>query len=393
MIIQIKVPSPGESVTEVEISSWFVQNGDYVQKGQILAEIESDKATLEIPSEYDGLIKFSKKVGDKIKVGDILCYIDILKKKNKEKITNNYIEKKISPASRKMLQEKKISLDLIKGTGKHGAITKQDCINYELEQNSFLSNKNHQIKKKNIRLERTTPLSSLRKKISDRLVSIKNKTASLTTFNEVDMNEIFIIRKRYKDIFKKKHGLSLGFMSFFTISCVRSLKMYPDINAMIEGSNKVNFEYYDISIAISGPKGLFVPVIKNVEYMSFKEIEKEIDRLSKRVKNGKISINEMTGGTFTITNGGIFGSMLSTPIINPPQSAILGMHQIKNRVVVINGSIQIRPIMYLALTYDHRIIDGKEAVGFLSSIKESIENPIKFLMGGKVSNINQTLDL
>ncbi|WP_185863288.1 2-oxoglutarate dehydrogenase complex dihydrolipoyllysine-residue succinyltransferase [Blattabacterium cuenoti] len=403
MIIQIKVPSPGESITELEVSAWLVKNGDYVHKDQTIGEIDSDKATLEISAEENGIITLMKDKGEKVRVGDVLCIIDSSKEKIKEqqeKVIHehkNPVEKDPtqipSPASKKILNEKNISIESIQGTGKHGRITKKDCIYHleKLEKNetSFISNMNRPI----YRSKTSAPLSSLRKKIAERLVYAKNQTASLTTFNEVDMREIFMIRKKYKDLFKKKHGVNLGFMSFFTLSCVRALQLYPDINATISGEEKINFEYCDISIAISGPKGLMVPVIRNAEHLSFRGIEQEIYRLSTRVHNGTISIDEMTGGTFTITNGGVFGSMLSTPIINPPQSAILGMHKIMERPVVVNGSIEIRPIMYLALSYDHRIIDGKESVGFLVSIKESIENPVQFLMGGNEGNIYKKLEL
>ncbi|WP_341662607.1 2-oxoglutarate dehydrogenase complex dihydrolipoyllysine-residue succinyltransferase [Blattabacterium cuenoti] len=399
MIIQIKVPSPGESITEVEVSTWLVKNGDYVHKGQIIAEIDSDKATLEIFSEENGIITFMVEKGERIRVGDVLCIIESSKEDTKKHLiqekkdhvkkvypTNKNI-KIPSPASKKFLKEKNIFIESVQATGKHGRITKKDCI-FHLEKNETPT-----ITAMYNRSKTKTPLSSLRRKLSERLVYVKNQTASLTTFNEVDMLEIFIIRKKYKDLFKKKHGVNLGFMSFFTLSCVRALKLYPDVNAMISETEKINFEYYDISIAISGPKGLMVPVIRNAEYLSFREIEQEIYKLSTRVHNGKISIDEMTGGTFTITNGGVFGSMLSTPIINPPQSAILGMHKIMERPVVVNGSIEIRPIMYLSLSYDHRIIDGRESVGFLVSVKESIENPIKFLMGGSEETISNKLEL
>ncbi|BBA16987.1 2-oxoglutarate dehydrogenase complex dihydrolipoyllysine-residue succinyltransferase [Blattabacterium cuenoti] len=409
MIIQIKVPSPGESITEVEVSTWLVKNGDYVHKGQAIAEIDSDKATLEVSSEENGIITFMVEKGKRVKVGDVLCIINSSvknikkskektsqeKKDNVEKIFSENKNIKIpSPASKKILKEKNISIESIQGSGKHGRITKKDCIFYlKKNKSSFTSNNSICNEITNKRSKIKTPLSSLRRKLSERLIYVKNQTASLTTFNEVDMLEIFLIRKKYKDRFKKKHGVNLGFMSFFTMSCIRGLKLYPDINSMISGKDKINFEYYDISIAISGPKGLMVPVIRNAEHLSFRKIEQEIYKLSTRVHNGKISIDEMKGGTFTITNGGVFGSMLSTPIINPPQSAILGMHKIMERPIVINGSIEIRPIMYLALSYDHRIIDGRESVGFLVSVKESIENPIKFLMGGNEENISNSLEL
>ncbi|WP_185878482.1 2-oxoglutarate dehydrogenase complex dihydrolipoyllysine-residue succinyltransferase [Blattabacterium cuenoti] len=402
MIIKVKVPSPGESITEVEVASWFVKNGDYVSKNQVIAEIDSDKATLEISAEENGVISLMVEKGNKIQVGDVLCIIDTSKKKsidNEEKIQKkqDIIKKIPSPASKKILSEKNISIEFIQGTGKEVKITKKNCILDELSTDNTDSSLSpiidESIPTYRSREKKITPLSSLRRKLSERLVSVKNQTAVLTTFNEVDMQEIFIIRKKYKNIFKEKHGVNLGFMSFFTLSCVRALKLYPDVNAMISGSEKINFEYYDISIAISGSKGLMVPVIRNAEDLSFRGIEKEIHRLSTRVRNGKITINEMTGGTFTITNGGVFGSMLSTPIINPPQSAILGIHKVVERPVVINGAIVIRPVMYLALSYDHRIIDGRESVGFLVSVKEAIENPIKFLMEGSENNIHRVLEL
>ncbi|WP_185865052.1 dihydrolipoyllysine-residue succinyltransferase [Blattabacterium cuenoti] len=375
MIVEIKVPSPGESISEVEISSWLVKDGDYVKKGQIIAEIDSDKATLEVASEENGIIKIFGKKGEKINVGDRLCSIETIEN----------IKKIVSPASKKILREKNMPIKETIGTGKNGRIIKEDYLNKTYNKNNVFS--------ENKRKKIITPLSLLRRKLSDRLVNIKNKAAILTTFNEVDMKEVLSIRKKYKDLFEEKHGVKLGFMSFFTLSCVRALKSYPDVNSIIEEKNQINFEYIDISIAISGPKGLMVPVIRNAEDLSFMRIEKNIKKLSEKVRNGSISIEEMKGGTFTITNGGVFGSMLSTPIINPPQSAILGMHKIVERPVVINGSLTIRPIMYLALSYDHRIIDGKESVGFLSSIKESIENPIKFLMDGKEENIPKKLEL
>ncbi|WP_185853374.1 2-oxoglutarate dehydrogenase complex dihydrolipoyllysine-residue succinyltransferase [Blattabacterium cuenoti] len=397
MITKVKVPSPGESITEVEISTWFVKDGDYVSKGQTIAEIDSDKATLEISAEENGVINLMVKKGEKIQVGDVLCLIDTSKEckkefhqnKNDEKEFHSVNAKILSPASKKILKEKNIPIESVQGTGKDGRITKADCV--FIENQTFSSSVERSITI--YRSKTRTLLSSLRRKLAERLVSIKNETASLTTFNEVDMQEVFLIRKKYKEIFQERHGVHLGFMSFFTLSCVRALKMYPDVNAMISGEEKINFEYCDISIAISGPKGLMVPVIRNAEHLSFRGIEQEINKLSTRIQNGTISIDEMTGGTFTITNGGVFGSMLSTPIINPPQSAILGMHKIMERPVAINGSVEIRPIMYLALSYDHRIIDGRESVGFLKAVKESIENPIKFLMRGSEKNIHKILEL
>ncbi|WP_185872790.1 2-oxoglutarate dehydrogenase complex dihydrolipoyllysine-residue succinyltransferase [Blattabacterium cuenoti] len=392
MILKVKVPSPGESINEVEISSWTVKNGEFVSQNQIIAELDSDKATLEITAEQSGIITILVEQGKTIPVGTIICNIDTSKTiKSDNKILNkhqivqkNVVQKNIanwpSPSAQKIINEHNLIINNIKGTGKNGRITKTDCIN---------SIKNQSLN----RSSTITPLSSLRKKVSERLVSVKNQTAMLTTFNEVDMTEIILIRNQYNSIFQEKHGIKLGFMSFFTLASIRGLRLFPDVNAMISIEEKINFNYFDISIAISGPKGLMVPVIRNAENLSFVGIEKEIINLATRVKNGKISINEMKGGNFTITNGGIFGSMLSTPIINPPQSAILGMHKIMNRPIVIQKSIKIRPMMYLALSYDHRIIDGKESVGFLCTIKETLENPIQFLMGGNSLNIPKILEL
>ncbi|MFP3037411.1 MAG: 2-oxo acid dehydrogenase subunit E2 [Candidatus Karelsulcia muelleri] len=353
MILEIKVPSPGESITEVEISSLLVNNGDFVKKNQVIAEIDSDKATLEICAEASGRLFFKAKKGDTLKVGELLCIIDT---------DTSFLKKK----------EDKF-LDL-----------KKDLLN--LKEENFLKKKN---KNKFNRFFIVKKLTKLRQTISEKLVEVKNKTAMLTTFNEVDMRNILYLKNKYKFSFKEKHGVKLGFMAFFVKSCIRALKNYPDINSMIDdkGKNKICFKYYDINIAVAGPKGLLVPVIRNADTLSFREIEKTIKNFSLKIKNSTISIDEMIGGTFTITNGGIFGSMLSTPIINPPQSAILGMHSIVERPIVKLGKIKVIPIMYLALSYDHRIIDGKEAVGFLFSIKESIENPIKFLIGSK-ENLN-----
>jgi len=361
MILEIKAPSPGESITEIEISSWLVKDGSYVPKGKIIAEIDSDKATLEISAPDSGKIRLKAKKGDIVSVGDVIGLID----------TDSNLEEApgVAPASqapsaKKILYEKGID------TVKVGKILKKDALKANM--GSFTT--------KTSRSFKISMLSKLRRKISERLVSVKNNTAILTTFNEVDMSQIFYLRNKFKEKFKERHGVNLGFMSFFTKSCVRALKLYPDVNAMIDGENKISFDYCDISIAISGPKGLVVPVLRNAEFITFKGIEQEIKRLYSRVQEGVISVDEMTGGTFTITNGGVFGSMLSTPIINPPQSAILGMHKIAERPVVINGKVQIRPIMYLALSYDHCLLDGREAVSFLLSIKESIEDPINYLM-------------
>ncbi|XMD98882.1 MAG: 2-oxo acid dehydrogenase subunit E2 [Candidatus Karelsulcia muelleri] len=356
MILEIKVPSPGESITEVEISSLLVNNGDFVKKNQVIAEIDSDKATLEICAEASGRLFLKAKKGDTLKVGELFCIID-----------TSFLKKDL------LKEEKK---DLLKEE-------KKDL----LKEENFLKKKN-----KFNRFFIVKKLTKLRQTISEKLVEVKNKTAMLTTFNEVDMRNILYLKNKYKFSFQEKHGVKLGFMAFFVKSCIRALKNYPDINSMIDdkGKNKICFKYYDINIAVAGPKGLLVPVIRNAETLSFREIEKTIKNFSLKIKNSTLSIDEMIGGTFTITNGGIFGSMLSTPIINPPQSAILGMHSIVERPIVKLGKIKVIPIMYLALSYDHRIIDGKEAVGFLFSIKESIENPIKFLIGSK-ENLNNFL--
>ncbi|WGS82988.1 MAG: 2-oxo acid dehydrogenase subunit E2 [Candidatus Karelsulcia muelleri] len=364
MILEIKVPSPGESITEVEISSLLVNNGDFVKKNQVIAEIDSDKATLEICAEASGRLFLKAKKGDTLKVGELLCIID-----------TSFLKKDLLKEEKKDLlkEEKK---DLLKEE-------KKDL----LKEENFLKKKN-----KFNRFFIVKKLTKLRQTISEKLVEVKNKTAMLTTFNEVDMRNILYLKNKYKFSFQEKHGVKLGFMAFFVKSCIRALKNYPDINSMIDdkGKNKICFKYYDINIAVAGPKGLLVPVIRNAETLSFREIEKTIKNFSLKIKNSTLSIDEMIGGTFTITNGGIFGSMLSTPIINPPQSAILGMHSIVERPIVKLGKIKVIPIMYLALSYDHRIIDGKEAVGFLFSIKESIENPIKFLIGSK-ENLNNFL--
>lgn len=399
MIIEIKVPSPGESINEVEITSWFIKNGDYVKKDQIIGEIDSDKATLDISAQESGIINIIIESGNRVPVGTTICSIntssleslELLEKKEEKLINNtikldnkkNYFINKPSPSARKILDEGGIAYDKVIGTGKLGRITKNDAI-------SAISSISMGKKTNFARTYKSSPLSTLRRKISERLVYVKNNTAMLTTFNEIDMSEIFRIRNLYKDIFQEKHGVKLGFMSFFTKASVKSLFMFPDINAMIDNENKINFDYCDISIAVSSSKGLMVPVLRNCEFLSFRGIEQEIKRLSLKVQDGKISLDEMTGGTFTITNGGIFGSMLSTPILNPPQSAILGMHNIIKRPVCINDNIEVRPIMYVALSYDHRLIDGKDSVSFLTTLKESIENPEKNLMN---YNIEKALEL
>ena len=397
MVLEMQIPSPGESISEVEIAQWLVSDGDYVKKDQIIAEIDSDKATLELPAEQSGIINLKANEGDVVEVGQVVCNIDTSvkeepKKSSDEKIKvseilnnneentkdslqNNSKSEILSPAARKLVAEKNIDIDSLVGSGKSGRITKQDVLIGKPAMGNVDNSK---------RTESRIKLSMLRRKVSERLVSVKNQTAMLTTFNEVDMSAIFEIRKKYKGKFKTKHGVNLGFMSFFTLASVRALKEFPAVNSMIDGSEMISYNYCDVSIAVSGPKGLMVPVIRNAQDLTFKSVELEVKRLAERARDGQITVDEMTGGTFTISNGGVFGSMLSTPIINPPQSAILGMHNIVQRPTAVNGKVEIRPIMYLALSYDHRIIDGKESVGFLVHIKEALENPSEILMQNKV---------
>jgi len=398
MILKMQIPSPGESISEVEIAQWLVSSGDYVEKDQIIAEIDSDKATLELPAEQAGVITLMSEEGDVVQVGQVVCHIDtsvegtpkIKPVENSKPLNEEIKEEKqidnsksdiLSPAAKKLVAEKNISIDQIIGSGKSGRITKQDILTGKAAMGNVVNSK---------RSEKRSKLSMLRRKVAERLVSVKNQTAMLTTFNEVDMSAIFELRKKYKETFKNKHGVSLGFMSFFTLACVRALKEFPAVNSMIDGSEMISYNYYDISIAVSGPKGLMVPVIRSAEELTFKGVEVEVKRLAERARDGKITVDEMTGGTFTISNGGVFGSMLSTPIINPPQSAILGMHNIVERPVAVNGKVEIRPVMFLALSYDHRIIDGKESVGFLVHIKEALENPCEILMG---NNIKKALEI
>jgi 2-oxoglutarate dehydrogenase E2 component (dihydrolipoamide succinyltransferase) len=396
MILEMKVPSPGESITEVEIASWLVEDGDYVEKDQPIAEVDSDKATLELPAEESGIITLKAEEGDAVAVGDVVCLIDTegqkpegssntatekvadkkeetpkeVKKETSEPAT--YASGSASPAAKKVLAEKGINNKEVTGTGKDGRITKDDAVNAVPSMGTPTSGGTRGTERKK--------LSMLRRKVAQRLVAVKNETAMLTTFNEVNMQPIFDIRAAHKEAFKAKHGVGLGFMSFFTKAVVRALQMYPDVNSMIDGDYKIEHDFQDISIAVSGPKGLMVPVIRNAENLSFRGVEAEVKRLAIRARDGQITVDEMTGGTFTITNGGIFGSMLSTPIINPPQSAILGMHNIVNRPMAVNGEVVIQPIMYVALSYDHRVIDGRESVGFLVAVKEALENPEEFLM-------------
>jgi len=448
MALEMKVPSPGESITEVEIAQWLVEDGDYVEKDQAIAEIDSDKATLELPAEASGIITLKAEEGDAVEVGEVVCLIDTeaekpggdsssedkkstkkdaeekngddkskgdegsggdaakeLDQQDKEKEdTNakgealkqepskpstpaqkqddkNYASGTPAPSAKKILAEKDIDAKDVKGTGKNGRITKEDAQEAKPSMGSPGKGNRGESRKK---------MSMLRRKVAERLVSAKNETAMLTTFNEADMSAIFNLRTQFKEDFKEKHGVGLGFMSFFTKAVVRALDEYPAVNSMIDGKDMISYDFKDISIAVSGPKGLMVPVIRNAENLSFRGVEEEVKRLALRARDGKITVDEMTGGTFTISNGGVFGSMLSTPIINPPQSAILGMHNILERPVAINGKVEIRSMMYLALSYDHRIIDGKESVGFLVAIKEALENPEELLMGG---NVKKALEL
>tara|TARA_B110000116_G_C16767001_1_gene551360 strand:- start:352 stop:1596 length:1245 start_codon:yes stop_codon:yes gene_type:complete len=405
-MLEMKVPSPGESISEVEIAEWLVETGDWVEKDQAIAEVDSDKATLELPAEEAGIITLMAEEGDAVAVGAVVCLIDteakrpvsankpkaeVEEKKEEASVPNpNPVAAKPAPAAKetyaknvpsvsakKMMDENGVSK--VKGTGKDGRVLKQDVINamaagFSPEATSGWGG---------TRDTERVKMSMLRRKVAERLVAVKNETAMLTTFNEVDMKPIMDIRSKYKMKFKEQLGVNLGFMSFFTKAVTEALNHFPAVNGMIDGKEMIVHNYADIGIAVSSPKGLMVPVVRNAERMSLAEIEAEIKRLAIKARDGKISIDEMQGGTFTITNGGVFGSMLSTPIINPPQSAILGMHNIVERAMVVDGEIVIRPIMYVALSYDHRIIDGKESVGFLVKVKEMLENPEKMLFGSK----------
>ncbi len=395
MILEMKVPSPGESITEVEIAQWLVADGDYVEKDQAIAEVDSDKATLELPSEVSGTITLKAEEGDAVAVGAVVCLIDTegvpsetqavksaepaaavavaAPVQNTPSVTT-YASQSPSPAAKKIMAEKGIDAKSIQGSGRDGRITKEDAVKAVPSMGTAPEGGD--------RGQTRAKLSMLRRKVAERLVAAKNETAMLTTFNEADMAPIFDLRKQYKDAFLDKHGVKLGFMSFFTKAVVRALKLYPDVNSMMDGDYKISYDYCDISVAVSGPKGLMVPVVRNAETLSFAGVEQEIGRLAVRARDGKITVDDMTGGTFTISNGGVFGSMLSTPIINPPQSGILGMHNIIERPVAINGKVAIRPMMYLALSYDHRIIDGRESVGFLVAVKEALEDPLTHLMDG-----------
>lgn len=398
MVLEMKIPSPGESITEVELATWLVENGEYVERDQPIAEIESDKATLELPAEESGAITLLVEEGTTVDVGAIVCKIDTSAKgtakakkpeetpepvaakvESKPEAPKVQEESNATPLAKEMMTKNDISPSKVSGTGAQGRITKSDVVAYMTAGVSAESTQGWG----GTRNTNSEKMSTLRRKISQRLVGVKNETAMLTTFNEVDMKPIMDLRKKYKEQFKEVHGTGLGFMSFFTKAVTESLRQFPAVNAMIDGNEIVYHDYADIGIAVSSPKGLMVPVIRNAEQMGLHEIEAEIKRLAGKARNGKITIDEMTGGTFTITNGGVFGSMLSTPIINPPQSAILGMHNIVERPVAIDGQVVVRPVMFVALSYDHRIIDGRESVGFLYKIKEMLEDPTKLIFGGK----------
>ena len=385
----MKIPSPGESITEVEISQWLVKDGDVVRKDQTIAELDSDKATLDLPAEASGKITLKAQEGDSMSVGDVVCLIDTSEsiteietdetesniepiKEEKTQITQSE-NISVTPLARNIASEKGIDLNEIKTEGQK--ITKDDVLKAVPAMGASSDDS---------RTETREKLSMLRRKVSERLVSVKNETAMLTTFNEADLSNIFEIRKKYKEAFSQRHGVSLGFMSFFTLAVTRALELYPDVNSMIDGDEKISFNYSDISIAVSGPKGLMTPVLRNAQKLSFSSVEQEIKRLADSVRNKTITVDDLTGGTFTISNGGVFGSMLSTPIINPPQSGILGMHNIIQRPVAVDGKVEIRPMMYLALSYDHRIIDGNQSVGFLIAVKEGVEDPENILMDGKI---------
>lgn len=405
--IEVKVPSPGESISEVRIAQWLVADGDVVKKDQVIAEIDSDKATLELSAEEGGKISLLAKADQEVQVGSVVAKIDTSVKPAKQvkevKEASPSVEPPdrptaapvaaptsatkapaptahATPVAKAMMADKGLSEGQVKGTGPAGRITRSDVEAYiaggiqaPVMMNGWGGTRN----------STTAKLSTLRKKVAERLVSVKNETAMLTTFNEVDMSAVMAVRNKYKDKFKEKYGVGLGFMSFFTKAVTEALRLFPNVNAQIDGENIVNFDYADIGIAVSSPKGLMVPVIRNAEQMGLAEIEKAIKELAIKARDGKLSLAEMTGGTFTITNGGVFGSMLSTPIINPPQSAILGMHNIVDRPVAVNGQVVVRPVMYVALSYDHRIVDGKESVSFLYKVKEMLEDPAKMLLGGK----------
>ncbi|MCW3083390.1 MAG: dihydrolipoamide succinyltransferase [Bacteroidetes bacterium] len=418
-IVEMKVPSPGESITEVVIARWLKKEGDFVEKDEEVAEIDSDKATLTINAEEAGAIKLLAAEGDTVKVGQVICSIDTSAKgeKKSEVVSPKSEDKKAqpekkeevkvvttakentakdsvqttkdsyangvpSPSAKKLMDENKVPANKVAATGKDGRITKGDVLNTLAAGFDSSATQGWGGTRDTDR----SKMSPLRKKLAQRLVAVKNETAMLTTFNEVDMSAIYAMRAKYKDKFKEVYGTNLGFMSFFTKAVTEALNLFPAVNAMIDGEEIVYHKYADIGIAVSAPKGLVVPVVRNAEQMGLAEIETAIKNLALKARDNKITLEDMSGGTFTITNGGVFGSMMSTPIINPPQSAILGMHNVVERPVAVNGQVVIRPMMYVALSYDHRVIDGRESVGFLVKVKEMLENPVKMLFGGKDPN-------
>ena len=417
MKVEIKVPEIGESINEVTLSEWFKEDGDYVELDEAICEFESDKATLELPAEVAGILTRIAQDGDDLPIGGLVAYIetdgkakvkqtpqedehsddkaDIDVEKIEVEAKPTYAESHVSPAAKKILEEKDADPKAIKGTGKDGRITKEDALNASAGVKEWKEKEKEQkgpkpkpapivhekVNKNFSREERTEKMSRLRRTISKRLVAAKNETAMLTTFNDVDMSRVLEIRTQFKEKFKEQHSIGLGFMSFFSKACALALQQFPAINAYVEEENIRFHDFVDISIAVSTPKGLVVPVIRNAESLTFAEIEKEVKRLANAGKDGQLSLDDMQGGTFTISNGGVFGSLLSTPIINQPQSAILGLHRIEDRPVAINGKVEIRPMMYMAMSYDHRIVDGKESVSFLVMVKDFIEHPEKMLYG------------
>ena len=412
MIVEIKVPSPGESINEVQIASWLVEDGEYVEKDQDIVEIDSDKATLSVAATENGTVKLMAEEGDTVEVGSVFASIDtegkgVAKKKEavkpKEasapKAEEKTVETKastpaeksdidltISPLARKLMETEGLGEQELVDFFKNYRIGKKD-VEYVLDGRSKASTKSATSTTSaswtGARESKSVKMSMLRKKLAQRLVSVKNETAMLTTFNEVNMTPIMEIRKKYKEIFKEQHGVGLGFMSFFTKAVTEAIPYFPAINSQLNGDEVLTFDYVDVSIAVSSPKGLVVPVIRNAEMLSLAGIEDKVKELAVKARDNKITLQEMQGGTFTITNGGVFGSMMSTPILNPPQSAILGMHNIVQRPIAVNGKVEIHPMMFLAMSYDHRIVDGRESVGFLVKVKEMLENPERMLFGGK----------
>lgn len=396
---EMKVPAVGESITEVTLSKWLKKDGDFVKLDEVLAEVESDKATFELPAEANGILRIVAKEKDTLPIGGLICKIEITEgapvaatapapAQSAAAGAPNYAAGHPSPAAAKILDEKGMAAGQVAGSGVGGRITKEDAVKAQPAAAPAKPGAKAEgpsgppvIAAGVSRSERREKMTSLRKTIARRLVAVKNETAMLTTFNEVDMKPVMDLRSKYKESFKEKYGVGLGFMSFFTKAICVALKEFPAVNASIDKDEVIYHDYCDVSIAVSTPRGLVVPVIRNAEALTFSQIEAEVVRLATRGRDGKLSIEEMTGGTFSITNGGVFGSMLSTPIINPPQSAILGMHNIVERPVVKNGEIVVRPIMYLALSYDHRIVDGRESVSFLVRVKEMLEDPGRLILG------------